>query len=184
MGTTNKMTLFVIVLLFIMGCLSCHDDNDNETLLPRSVNALTLDDVYNKKITTLVSQEILLYENITWLYFGLTGAAVINPPMLLFEETDRYLEPSEEVNVQGIIMIESPYMTLSYNKKGEGEYSYQGVKLDKKKHYYLLGSFEYATSPQQGAWNDPELTARANDFHNWHLIFKFRLTGLSETPPQ
>ena len=66
MGTTNKMTLFVTVLLFIMGCLSCHDDNDDETLLPRSAKAMTLEDVQAAKMTSLIGQEILLYEKIGW----------------------------------------------------------------------------------------------------------------------
>ena len=170
MGTTNKMTLFVIVLLFIMCCLSCHDDNDNETLLPRSVNALTLDDVRAAKMTSLIGQEILLYENIGW------NNAIGIPevlPYLWYKETDSCIE------------IYSSDLTRKLREFGRIEFYYQGRELKRKKRYYLQGAFHYSRRfIQPQPIDELEFIELVNNPIYWNDIIEFRLTGLSETPPQ
>ena len=171
MGTTNKMTIFVTVLLFIMGCLSCHDDNDNETLLPRSVHAMTLDDVRAAKITSLIGQEILLYENIDW--DDAIGVAEVRYPYLLFKETDSRIE------------IFSSNLAIKLRENGRIELYYQGRALKRKKRYYLQGALHYSwrlIQPQP--IDDPEFIDFVNDPIHWDDMFEFRLSGLSETPPQ
>ena len=170
MGTTNKMTIFVTVLLFIMGCLSCHDDNDNETLLPRSVHAMTLDDVRAAKMTSLIGQEILLYENIRW------NNAIGIPevlPYLWYKETDSCIE------------IYSSDLTRKLREFGRIEFYYQGRELKRKKRYYLQGAFHYSRRfIQPQPIDELEFIELVNNPIYWNDIIEFRLTGLSETPPQ
>ena len=170
MGTTNKMTLFVTVLLFIMCCLSCHDDNDDETLLPRSAKAMTLEDVQAAKMTSLIGQEILLYEKIGW-----SDAIGVNAeyPYILFEKTD------------GFLQISSLDFTRILREYGRIEYYYQGRALKRKKTYYLQGAFHYSLRLIQPLpIDDPEFIDFVNNPIHWGDMFEFRLTGLSETPPQ
>ena len=170
MRTTKRMMLCVTVLL-IMCCLSCRDDkNDDETLLPDSVKAMTLDDVQAAKMTSLIGQEILLYENIGW------NNAIGIPevlPYLWYKETDSCIE------------IYSSDLTRKLREFGRIEFYYQGRELKRKKRYYLQGAFHYSRRfIQPQPIDELEFIELVNNPIYWNDIIEFRLTGLSETPPQ
>ena len=211
MRTTNKMTLCVTVLLFIMGCPSCHDDHDSSVAPARPENTLTLDDVYTQKIMTLVGREIILYEDMAWSIptpVGWSGFASPSPLPCLpysnaetygdgaskrrawldFESADQYIDdPTFRDQYEGSIPVVSPdLITIISAENDVKEVSFQRKRLKEGRAYYLTGVFQYARSswfalPPQG---DDTCLDKLNQIMYWRYIFEFRLTGLSETPPQ
>ena len=168
---TQQITLFMTLLLFAVCCLSCHHDDDEQATSPaRPANAMTLHDVRTAKITSLIGQEILLYENIAW---DNAIGANMECPYLLFEETESRIE------------IYSSDLTRKLRENSRIEIYYHGRALKRKKTYYMQGAFHYSTRLiQPQPIEDQEFIDFVNDPIHWDDMFEFRLTGLSETPPQ
>ena len=175
-----KKNAGILAALCLVCCASCHDDHDSSTA-PRPANTLTLDDVYARQITTLVDQELVMYENVTW-NESLIGIASMPLLRFQFEGADRYLEPRFQGQELGDIEIESSDLELVMSKNRRDFY-YQGQTLKQKKLYYLRGIFYYSDLVLARI-NDPDFISQSNNIVYWRQNFKFRLTGLSETPPQ
>ena len=207
---TQQMTPFITVLLLVVSCLSCHHDDDEQATSPaRPANTLTLDDVYAQKIMRLIGREVVLYEDMAWSIPTPVGIAGGYPspsslPCLLkkrpavltessrvwldFDTANDYIdEPMFRNQYAGSIDIVSANLMTVINAENKVEkVFFQGKRLKESRPYYLTGVFQYASSslfelPPQG---DDTCLDDLNQIKYWPYIFEFRLTGLSETPPQ
>ncbi len=192
-----KTYAFFVTLCFLC-CVACHDQKTATAPEPVT-NPITLDDVQAAPITSLVGQEILLHENVTWILspVGTSGIADLTssqtdlyalyaePLALHFDNDDQYIaNPRFQEEGNGDIEIVSPDISTRFNAEQQEEYVYKGKTLDPNRMYYLQGSFQYS-DPGCLAWlDDPEFIAQSNNVAYWGATFVFRLTSLSEKSPQ
>ena len=163
-----RMIFHLLCLGFVCLLTACHDEQ--ATSPARPANAMTLNDVRTAKITSLIGQEILLYENIAW---DNAIGANMECPYLLFEETESRIE------------IYSSDLTRKLRENSRIEIYYHGRELKRKKRYYLQGAFHYSRRfIQPQPIDELEFIELVNNPIYWNDIIEFRLTGLSETPPQ
>ncbi len=203
-----KKNAGILAALCLFCCASCHDDHDSSTA-PRPANTLTLDDVYAQQIMRLIGREIVLYEDMAWSIptpVGITGYPLPSPLSCLslsnetaagiwssrawlnFESADQYIDdPTFRNQYAGSIDIVSASLLTVINAENKVEKMFfQGKRLKEGRSYYLTGVFQYASSslfelPPQG---DEACLEELNQIKYWPYIFEFRLTGLSELPPQ
>ena len=200
-----KKNAGILAALCLVCCASCHDAHDSSTA-PRPANTLTLDEIYAHKIMTLLDQEIILYEDILWKmpekmvvpmgenpipYLSclplITDSSTI--PMikiwLNFDTADHYLVPAFRGRDYGDILIISSDITTTIDSDNNvTKVYYQGKRLTARKPYYLIGTFRYASWVNMRQNADHACLEQLNDVIYWDHTFEFRLTGLSETPPQ
>lgn len=153
--------------------------------------ALTMQDIYEAPITSLVDDRLSMTGKLAWTEYRVvdlwTGVADdtlrARRPVLVFENGDQYIE--ERFRGRGrpnitLISTEFTKQVIEVNGEPVEHFRYGKRLIDRSAQYYLIGVIQYRDYFDPPPIDNPVFIDQSNDPTYWSQTFEIQLMGLAK----